>query len=136
MFCSRCGAPIQPGQLHCSCGQFTGGASATAAQPTNPSVPQGQPPAPPPGQSDLPEAFYQRLQSQVTEQVTESGRDNFKKGLALGLAFLLAFLLLETAMDALTFARSTAIGLGILTVAALIIINGIYLGKRWFAKKE
>ena len=130
MFCSRCGQPVQPGQRHCSCGQFTAGSGVTATPPTNPAAAPGSPPPRPPD-SDLPEAFYQRLETQVSHQVSESGKTNFRQGLIIGLGFLLAFLLLETAIDALTLARATLFGLSSLAVVILLAANLIWLAKRW-----
>ena len=133
MYCSRCGQPVKPEQRYCSCGQFTAGAGATSTPPTNPASPAESAAQASGGDSDLPEAFYQRLETQVTQQVTESGKTNFRQGLIIGLGFLLAFLLLETAIDALTLARAALFGLASLAVVILLAANLIWLAKRWLS---
>ena len=117
MFCNRCGAAILPGQRYCPCGQFF-----PATDPTrNPSNPSGN--------LDMPQEFYNRLETQVTK----TGKDNFRKGLAIGLGFLLAFLVLEAAMDALVISRILVVGIAMVTLAILLVINLIFLSKRWFS---
>ena len=77
----------------------------------------------------MPQEFYDRLETQVTK----TGKDNFRKGLAIGLGFLLAFLVVETSMDALVLSRNLVVGIAMLTLAALLVINLIFLAKRWFS---
>jgi hypothetical protein len=77
----------------------------------------------------MPQEFYNRLETQVTK----TGKDNFRKGLAIGLGFLLAFLVLEAAMDALVISRILVVGIAMVTLATLLVINLIFLSKRWFS---
>lgn len=77
----------------------------------------------------MPQEFYNRLETQVTK----TGKDNFRKGLAIGLGFLLASLVLEAAMDALVISRILVVGIAMVTLATLLVINLIFLSKRWFS---
>lgn len=77
----------------------------------------------------MPQEFYNRLETQVTK----TGKDNFRKGLAIGLRFLLASLVLEAAMDALVISRILVVGIAMVTLATLLVINLIFLSKRWFS---
>ncbi len=117
MFCSRCGASVVPGQRYCSCGEFL------------PAGAQAQPPNPPPANLDMPQEFYNRLETRVTQ----TGKDNFRKGLTIGLGFLLAFLVLETSMDTLVISRVLIIGIALLVLAVLLVVNLLFLYKRWFS---
>ena len=67
MNCPQCGAKVESGQTHCSCGQY---------------LPRIRP------NTDMPSEFYTRLENQVEK----SGKDNFRRGLLLGLGFLALFL--------------------------------------------
>ena len=132
MYCSRCGQSVQPNQRNCpSCGQFLAGAGIAAAPPSNPVDPAAARQQAQAAGADLPEEFYQRLETQVSQQVTESGKTNFRQGLLIGLGFLLAFLLLETAIDAITLARQALFGFSALAVVLLLAVNLTWLAKRW-----
>ncbi len=96
MNCPRCGAPVNAGQAHCACGQY---------------LPRVSP------DTDLPAAFYNRIE----RQVAQSGKDNFRRGLLLGLGFLALFLFLEMLVDRSSFAQSLLV---ILSFAAMLGLSG------------
>ena len=98
MNCPQCGAVVEIGQTHCSCGQY---------------LPRVTP------DTDMPSEFYTRIENQVEK----SGKDNFRRGLLLGLGFLALFLLLETAVDTSDFAGPLLILLAFLAMVGLSVFN-------------
>ena len=107
MNCPSCGAVVEVGATHCSCGQY---------------LPRPRP------DTDLPSEFYTRLESQVEK----SGKDNFRRGLLIGVGFLALFLLLETIMDTIFIARQIFLGGILLAAAALIALNLWMLVRKYF----
>ena len=98
MNCPQCGAQVEAGWAHCSCGQY---------------LPRNRP------DTDMPSEFYSRLE----DQVEKSGKDNFRRGLLLGLGFLALFLLLETAVDTSDYAGPLLIFLALVAIVGLSTFN-------------
>ena len=107
MNCPQCGATVEVGQTHCSCGQY---------------LPRVRP------DTDMPSEFYRRLENQVEK----SGKDNFRRGLLLGLGFLALFLVLETVMDTIFIARSILMGGILLGAAAIVAVYLFTLVRKFF----
>ena len=117
MFCSRCGASVVPGQRYCSAGSsYRLGHRHSLPTPLRP-------------------IWICRRSSttRLETRVTQTGKDNFRKGLTIGLGFLLAFLVLETSMDTLVISRVLIIGIALLVLAVLLVVNLLFLYKRWFS---